>query len=140
VNADVNLFRISMDRLGTTVYQYDGEFDHSRSYAEFSSRSSWSVDSSPLPHALPSLISHALDLPDISPQILAKRRIFQIIDLVQTGNPQVFSTRPAFDGMKNLFSFTPLLSSGEAVFSSRPEGAINDYTVTIRLVAQVDSK
>ena len=50
------------------------------------------------------------------------------------------SPRHGCDGRKNLFSFKPLLTAGEAIFTSRPEGAINDYTVTIRLVAEVESE
>lgn len=80
-------------------------------------------------------------IPDISPEIKAKRRIFEIVDAVQSNNPQIFGAKPAFDGQKNIFSFRPLFPGGdEGVFSCKPEGAINEYTVTIRLVAQVESK
>jgi len=37
---------------------------------------------------------------DISPEIKARRRIFEIVDAVQSGNPRIFSIRPAFDGKK----------------------------------------
>lgn len=78
--------------------------------------------------------------PDISPEIKAKRRILEIVDAVQSSNPQIFSVKPAFDGGKNIYSFRPLLPGGdEGVFSCRPEGSPNEYTVTIRLVAQVES-
>lgn len=77
---------------------------------------------------------------DISPEIKAKRRIFEIINTVQTQNPEIFSPRPAFDGKKNIFSFRPILPSDGKVFPCKPEGAINEYTVTIRLVAQVESE
>jgi hypothetical protein len=82
-----------------------------------------------------------LTVSDITPEIKAKRRILEILNAVQSNNPQIFGVRPAFDGGKNIFSFRPLLPSGnEGVFSCKPEGAINEYTVTIRLVAQVESK
>ena len=71
---------------------------------------------------------------------MAKRRIFEIINMVQVQNPQFFSIKPAFDGKKNIFSFKPLFPSGEMAFPCKPEGAINEYTVTIRLVAQVESE
>jgi len=78
---------------------------------------------------------------DITPEIKARRRIFEIIDAVQMDNPHIFATRPAFDGKKNIYSFKPLFPGGQdGVFSCKPEGAINDFTVTIRLVAQVESE
>lgn len=81
-----------------------------------------------------------LGFSDIAPEIKAKRRIFEIINTIQVQNPQIFSTKPAFDGKKNIFSFKPLFPSGEMVFPCKPEGAISEYTVTIRLVAQVESE
>jgi len=78
---------------------------------------------------------------DITPEIKAKRRIFEIINAVQLNNPGIFAIKPTFDGMKNIFSFKPLFPGGEeGVFSCTPEGAIKEYTVTIRLVAQVESE
>lgn len=77
---------------------------------------------------------------DINPEIKARRRIFEIIDAVQSNNPEIFRIKPAFDGKKNIFSFKPLFPGGdEGVFAYRPEGAFTEYTVTIRLVAAVDS-
>jgi hypothetical protein len=80
---------------------------------------------------------------DITPEIKAKRRIFEIINTVQTDNAHVFGTKPVFDGRKNIYSFKPLFpgANGDGqVFPCRPEGAINEYTVTIRLVAEVVSE
>ena len=82
-----------------------------------------------------------LGLTDIDPEIKAKRRIFEIIDSVQSNNPHIFAVKPAFDGKKNIYSFKPLFPGGEeGVFSCKPEGAIKEYTVTIRLAAQVESE
>jgi len=41
-----------------------------------------------------------------------------------------------------MFSFRPLFTTGHdtMVFPCKPEGAINELTVTIRLVAQVESE
>lgn len=80
-------------------------------------------------------------IPDISPEIKAKRRIVEIVHAVQSNNPQIFGHKPAFDGQKNIFSFKPLFPGGDnGVFSYRPEGSINEYTITVRLVAQVESR
>ena len=76
----------------------------------------------------------------ITPEIKAKRRIFEIVDTVQVNNPHIFATKPAFDGMKNIFSFRPLFPDDGRVFSCTPEGAKNEYTVSITLVAQVESE
>lgn len=102
VVANVNLFKISLERMGKTVYHYDV---------------------------------------DISPEIKARRRIFEIIDAVQSNNPQIFGAKPAFDGNKNIFSFRPLIPGrDEMLFSHRPEGAITEYNVTIRLVAEIETE
>lgn len=77
----------------------------------------------------------------ITPEVKAKRRILEIVDMVQSGNPHIFGAKPVFDGKKNIFSFNSLLPSvNEAVFSCKPEGAINEYIITIRFVAQVESR
>lgn len=91
----------------------------------------------------PDLLSQCplLGFSDIAPEIKAKRRIFEIIDAVQLNNPHIFAIKPAFDGRKNIYSFRPLFPGGqEGVFSCKPEGSIKDFTVTIRLVAQVESE
>jgi hypothetical protein len=140
-NAYVNLFRISLDRMGKTVYQYDGKSPH---FFPFTSSSHQSpVGQWALVHCLicADLLQHSLPgFSDIVPEILAKRRIFEIVNSVQLDNPQIFTIKPAFDGKKNFFSFSPLLPGGEGVFTCTPEGAIKEYTVTIRLVAQVESE
>lgn len=65
----------------------------------------------------------------------------EVISAVQLNNPQAFSRKPAFDGRKNFFSFSQLFPGGdEGVFSYRPEGAPYEYTITIRLVAEVESR
>lgn len=90
--------------------------------------------------ALIAFTHRLLGFSDIAPEILAKRRIFEIIDTVQTENPNIFATKPAFDGKKNIFSFKPLFPGGGMVFPCKPEGSIKEFTVTIRLVAQVESE
>ncbi|KAF9790389.1 Piwi domain-containing protein [Thelephora terrestris] len=98
VVALVNLFKVSLDRMGSTVYQYDG----------------------------------------IIPEIKARRRLVEIVDAVQSSNPEIFRVKAAFDGNKNIYSFKPLFAGGsEGVFLFKPEGIITEYTVTIRLVAEV---
>lgn len=141
VVAIVNLFKISLDRMGSMVYQYDGSSSHLFSFTPISHYIQ-SVSGS-LTLRITEVISfldvHELDS-DIDPEIKAKRRIFEIIDTVQSNNPQIFRTKPAFDGMKNIFSFKPLFpGGGEGVFTCRPEGAVKEYTVTIRLVAEVEA-
>ena len=81
-----------------------------------------------------------LDRTEIDPEIKAKRRIFEIFNTIQTENPDIFSTRPAFDGKKNIFSFRPLIPGGERVFTCKPEGSAKEFTVTVRLVAEVESE
>jgi hypothetical protein len=83
---------------------------------------------------------HSLDPTDIDPEIKAKRRIFEIFNTVQTDNPDTFGIRPAFDGKKNIYSFKPLIPGGERVFTCKPEGSIKEFTVTVRLVAEVESE
>jgi hypothetical protein len=126
------------------VYQYDGESPHRFSPSLLGSDccpvGQWAPCTILDLHRYPST-SIVWILTDISPEIKAKRRIFEIINIVQSDNPQTFATKPAFDGKKNIFSFKPLFpDGGGGVYPCKPEGARDEYTVTIRLVAQVESE
>jgi hypothetical protein len=49
---------------------------------------------------------------DISPEIKAKRCILEIVDTVQSNNPQIFGVKPAFDGKKNISHSSPVVKRG----------------------------
>lgn len=52
------------------------------------------------------------------------RRVSEIVDRLQRDNPQVFETRAAFDGVKNLFMIKEL---GQVSTVSIPFASLNNY-------------
>ena len=112
---------VEADCMGRIVYQYHGQSFHLflfmliSNFTQLVSRSLAYIEAISFLSLLIIMIA-----PDISLEIKAKWCILEIVNTVQTNNPQIFGTKPAFNGGKNIFSFTPLSFSGdEGIFSCK---------------------
>jgi hypothetical protein len=92
VVANVNLFEISLDRMGCTVYQYDGSPFHP--LPSIPSSHCVQLVRSRLHHSPSSTFTNRI-LPGIGPEVKAKRRIFEITYTVPSNNGQVFGIKPS---------------------------------------------